>query len=102
MLRRMMEEVFRRESVMSPTPVIESTSPFTNLQLVKAGLGISAVPSASLRAAPASLGVREVRAVPGISTGPVALIYRGAVANPRVALLRSTLGLAASGETPAP
>lgn len=102
MLRRMMEEVFRRESVMSPTPVIESTSPFTNLQLVKAGLGISAVPSASLRAAPASLGVREVRAVPGISTGPVALIYRGAVANPRVALLRSTLGLAASGETPTP
>ena len=102
MLRRMMEEVFRRESVMSPTPVIESTSPFTNLQLGITGLGISAVPSASLLVAPASLGVREVRAVPGISTGPVALIYRGAVANPRVALLRSTLGLAASGETPAP
>src|SRR5256885_10458771 len=34
MLRRMMEEVFRREGVIAPTPVIESTSPFTNLQLV--------------------------------------------------------------------
>jgi DNA-binding transcriptional LysR family regulator len=93
MLRRMMEEVFRREGVIAPTPVIESTSPFTNLQLVRAGLGLSAVPDSTLQASPRSLGVRRVRVTPAISKGPVALIYRSAVANPRVALLRATLGL---------
>ncbi len=93
MLRRMMEEVFRREGVIAPTPVIESTSPFTNLQLVRAGLGLSAVPDSTLQASPRSLGVRRVHVTPAISMGPVALIYRSAVANPRVALLRATLGL---------
>ncbi|WP_212645094.1 LysR substrate-binding domain-containing protein [Delftia sp. PE138] len=93
MLRRMMEEVFRREGVIAPTPVIESTSPFTNLQLVRAGLGLSAVPDSTLQASRRSLGVRRVHVTPAISMGPVALIYRSAVANPRVALLRATLGL---------
>ncbi|MGE8403868.1 MAG: LysR substrate-binding domain-containing protein [Delftia tsuruhatensis] len=76
MLRRMMEEVFRRESVIAPTPVIESTSPFTNLQLVRAGLGLSAVPDSTLQASPRSLGGRRVHVTPAISMGPVALIYR--------------------------
>lgn len=93
MLRRMMEEVFRREGVMAPVPVIESTSPFTNLQLVKAGLGISAVPSTTLKVAPMPEGVCQVHIQPGISTGPVALICRSAVRNPRLDVLRAALGL---------
>lgn len=100
MLRRVMEEVFRREGLIAPTPVIESTSPYTNLQLVRAGLGLSAVPSATLQAAPQATGVRRLRVAPAISTGPVALIYRSAVANPRVQLLRATLGLPGAAPPP--
>ena len=62
MVRRMMEEVFRREGVVPPQPVIESTSPFTHLRLVAAGLGLSAVPESTLRSAPAIGQVKRVRA----------------------------------------
>lgn len=93
MVQRMMEEVFRREGVMPPVPVIESTSPVTNLRLVAAGLGVSAVPRATL----ASVGVEGVcrlRVQPAIPAGPVGLIYRAQPVQPRVALLRQALGLA--------
>lgn len=93
MVQRMMEEVFRREGVMPPAPVIESTSPVTNLRLVSAGLGFSAVPRATLDAA-ATPGVRRVRVHPPIPAGPVGLIYRATPANERLALLRQALGLA--------
>ena len=102
MLRRLMEEVFRREGVMAPVPVIESTSPFTNLQLVKAGLGISAIPSSTVKAAPLPSGVRRVRVEPGIPAGPVALIFRSAVRNPRLEVLRVALGLAPESDVLAP
>lgn len=93
MVQRMMEEVFRREGVMPPAPVIESTSPVTNLRLVSAGLGFSAVPRATLDAA-AVPGVRRVRVQPPIPAGPVGLIYRASPANERLTLLRRALGLA--------
>ncbi|RZL88036.1 MAG: LysR family transcriptional regulator [Variovorax sp.] len=95
MVRRMMEEVFRREGVMAPVPVIESTSPVTNLRLVAAGLGLSAVPDATLRSAQAIGSVKRVRVHPPIPPGPVALIHRAAPGNPRLALLREALGLRA-------
>ncbi len=101
MLRRMMEEVFRREGVMAPIPVIECTSPFTNLQLVKAGLGISAVPSSTLKASSLPDGVRRVSIQPGIPAGPVALISRSAVRNPRLDVLRAALGLPPEADTAA-
>lgn len=91
MLRRMMEEVFRREGVIAPMPVIESTSPFTNLQLVKAGLGISAVPSSTLALTPQLKGIGVVRIERGISAGPVALITRDTAENPRLAVLRAAI-----------
>lgn len=94
MVQRMMEEVFRREGVMPPVPVIESTSPVTNLRLVAAGLGLSAVPRATLDATAAE-GVRRVRVQPPIPPGPVGLIFRAAPVGDRLALLRRALDLPA-------
>lgn len=71
-----MEEVFRREGVLAPLPVIESTSAVTNVQLVAAGLGVSAVPGATLRAGHGPDLVRPVRVHPPILPNPVALIYQ--------------------------
>lgn len=102
MLRRMMDELFRREGVVAPVPVIESSSPFTNLQLVQAGLGISALPSPILEAAPMPDGVRRVCIRSGISAGPVALVSRGPVPNPRLDVLRAALGLTQAAGAAAP
>ena len=93
MVRRMMEEVFRREGVVAPLPVIESTSPVTNVQLVAAGLGVSAVPGATLRAGHGAGLVKRVRVHPPIPPNPVALIYRAGPEDPRLTTLRHALGL---------
>lgn len=93
MVRRMMDEVFRRHGVLMPAPVIESTSPVTNLRLVAAGLGLSAVPATTVRSALALREVKQLRAHPAIPPAPVALIHRAIPANPRLALLREALGL---------
>ena len=93
MVRRMMEEVFRREGMVAPIPVIESTNPVTNLQLVAAGLGLCAAPGAVLRAAQGAGAVKQVRVQPPVPSNPVALIYRAVPRNPRVALLRQALEL---------
>lgn len=91
MLRRIMEEVFRREGVMAPLPVIESTSPLTNVQLVKMGLGLSVVPSSTLALLPKLTGVRAVAVERGIFAGQVALITRDQAENPRLQVLRAVL-----------
>jgi len=93
MVRRMLEEVFRREGVFMPIPVIESTSPVTNLKLVAAGAGLSAVPATIARSSLALGAVKQVRAYPAIPSSPVALVYRFTYENPRVVLLRHALGL---------
>ena len=93
MVRRMMDEVFRRQGVLMPAPVIESTSPVTNLRLVAAGLGLSAVPATTVRSALALGEVKQLRVHPAIPAAPVALIHRATPANPRVGLLREALGL---------
>lgn len=93
MVRRMTEEMFRREGVAPPLPVIESTGPVTNVQLVAAGLGLSAVPGATLRAGYGAGRVQRVRVQPRIPPNPVALIYRAGPDNPRLQMLRVALGL---------
>ena len=93
MVRRMMEEVFRREGLIAPVPVVESTSPVTNVRLVAAGLGLSAVPESTLRSTQGTHPVARVRVHPAIPPGPVALIHRTGPDNPRLALLREALGL---------
>lgn len=95
MARRMIEESFMLAGVVPPLPVVESTSPVTNVQLVAAGIGLSIAPANTvLRHAQNMSLVKRVRVSPAIPTGPVALVYRAVVANPRVALLRDALGLA--------
>lgn len=93
MLRRLIEQGFLQAGLVPPVPVVESTSPVTNVQLVAAGLGLSAAPAATVRHELAIGRVKRVRVSPGIVPGPVALICRAGVANPRVALLREALGL---------
>ena len=91
MLRRMMEDVFRKADVKAPVPIIESTSPFTNMQLVRAGLGISAVPRSTLAITPGLKDVKEVRVEREIEEGPVALITRADITNTRVTILREAI-----------
>ncbi len=95
MARRVIEDSFMRAGVVPPVPVIESTSPVTNVQLVAAGIGLSIAPDmTALRHAQNMNLVKRVRASPAIPPGPVALIYRAAVENPRVTLLREVLKVA--------
>lgn len=93
MVRRMMDDVFLRQGLIAPVPVIESTSPVTNYRLVAAGLGIGAVPGASLRGMRADGLVKALRVTPPISPGPVALIHRAHADPVRLALVRRMLGL---------
>jgi LysR family transcriptional regulator of abg operon len=95
MARRVIEESFMHAGVVPPLPVIESTSsPVTNVQLVAAGIGLCITPATTaLRHAQNMSLVKQVRVSPAIPPGPVALIYRAAVVNPRVALFREALGL---------
>ncbi len=93
MVRRALVEAFMRAGVTPPPPVIESTSPVTNVALVAAGLGLSMVPAATLRLAAKPQQVKRVRVHPMIPPGPVALVYRAQNPHARVELLRTALGL---------
>jgi LysR family transcriptional regulator of abg operon len=92
MVRRTMDEVFSRAGVLMPVPVIESTSPVTNLRLVAAGVGLSAVPTTTVHAALVLGEVKRIHAHPAIPPAPVALITRSTPENPRLVLLRRALG----------
>jgi len=93
MARRMLEESFLRVGVMAPVPVIESTSPVTNVRLVAQGLGLSIVPAAVLASTGPAGKVKAVKVDPAIPGYPVALIYRAEVESPRLPSLRAALGL---------
>lgn len=93
MMRRALEDAFLRAGATPPAPIIESTSPVTNVSLVAAGLGLGMVPAATLRQSTNLHQVKRVRVNPMIAPGPVALVYRAQNPNPRVQLLREVLGL---------
>lgn len=97
MVRRVIDDGFGRAGLVPPRPLIESTSPVTNLRLVAAGAGLSVVPAASLSHGWTSAGVVRLRVLPDLAAGPVALISRAGAANPRVDLLRDALAAAGSG-----
>jgi LysR family transcriptional regulator, regulator of abg operon len=82
-----------RAGAVPPLPVVESTSPVTNVQLVAAGAGLSIAPTTTSRHAQSLGQVKSLKVSPAIPPSPVELIFRGAVANPRVELLREALGL---------
>lgn len=93
LIRNVVEENFLRAGLIPPDPVVESTSPVTNVKLVAAGLGLSAVPSSTMREAERSGKVKRIRVHPPIAPTAVGLIYRAsAVSHPRLALLRQALG----------
>ena len=91
MTRRVMDDVFRRAGVIAPVPVIESASPFTNLQLVKGALGIGVVATSTLAVAAQAKGVSRVSIEPEILSDPVALITRMSAPNPRLTVLREAI-----------
>ena len=91
MVRRILDDRFRLEGAVAPTPTIESTSPVTNVQLVAAGVGLSVVPGATLRAGHGVGRIRRVRVHPPIPSNPVALVYRVASDRTRVDLLRDAI-----------
>ena len=95
MLRRLLDESFMRAGIVPPLPVVESTSPITNIRLVAAGVGHGAVPADLLRLASVAGQVQRVRVMPALTAGPVALIFRAGALNPRVAIVRDALRAAA-------
>lgn len=95
-VRRLVDETFLREGLNPPVPAIESVSPFTNIALVAAGLGLSVVPTPGLEPPGRGTGVRKLRVSPPFPPLPVVLVTRSTGgANPRVALLREALELPA-------
>lgn len=94
MLSRLLEESFLRAGAVPPASRVESSSPLTNVRLVAAGTGLSAVPAAMARSALALNEVQRVRVQPAIGPGPVALIGLAGAPSARVQLLRQALGLA--------
>lgn len=91
MVRRVIEEGFMRAGIAPPLPLVESTNPVTNLQLVAAGIGWSVVPGPSARRATAQGMVAQVRVEPQLAPGPVALIWRAGAEGERLDLLRAAL-----------
>lgn len=92
LIRNVIEDNFLREGLIPPEPIVESTSPVTNVKLVAAGLGLSAVPASSMREAEHSGEVKRIRVHPPIAPTAVGLIYRNSAAShPRLALLREAL-----------
>jgi DNA-binding transcriptional LysR family regulator len=76
MMRRVLEECFLRAGVAAPQPVIESTSPVTNIELVAHGVGLGVVPANSVKTAVAHGRVRRIAVTPAIPPNPVALMWR--------------------------
>ena len=93
MVRRIVDQAFAVAGHLTPQPWVESSNPVTNLRLVAAGQGISAVPSDLLDDAATAATVARLSLRTRLARGPVALIHRRAVDNPRVDMLRWALGL---------
>jgi LysR family transcriptional regulator, regulator of abg operon len=91
MIRRAVDECFLRSGVPAPAPVVESTSPVTNIELVAQGVGIGVAPEASVRTALAQKRLVTLPVRPAIPAGPVSLIWRHGPEDPRLDLLRAAL-----------
>lgn len=95
-IRRLVEEIFLREGLAAPQPIVQSVSPLTNVKLVAAGVGLSAVPATAAADAQHAGRIAQVKVRPQLPAAPVALVYRPETAShPRIAELRHALELAA-------
>lgn len=91
MVRRVVEECFLRAGVAAPQPLVESTSPVTNVELVAQGLGLGVAPAHSARAAIAQGRVARIPVVPAIPPNPVALMWRSGPRHAAIDALRGAL-----------
>jgi DNA-binding transcriptional LysR family regulator len=91
MVRRLVDERFLRAGVPPSRPLVESTSPVSNVQMVAAGIGWSVVPEPIGRQAVAAGSVCAIKVRPALDEGPVALIFHEGHGDERVALLRAAL-----------
>lgn len=97
LLRQTVEDCFVRDGVVPPAPIVESTSPVTNVRLAARGIGVTAVPARVTQEAEEAGAVVRVRVQPPLPAVAVALVYRAsASAHPRITRLREALGLAKS------
>lgn len=92
LVRDVVDRAFVGQGLRPPTPAIESAYPATNLALVAQGIGIAALPGASMLSAERSGIVRRLKVSPGMPMPPVSLVYRrAAVADEKLATLRAAL-----------
>lgn len=92
--RRGVDDAFARAGCLSPTPVVESAHPGTNVRLVSEGLGLSAVPVDTLRLAEAAGEVVRLKLQAPLALSSVGLIYRAVQAqDAKIHWLRDALGL---------
>jgi DNA-binding transcriptional LysR family regulator len=91
MVRRLLEESFVRQGLRAPEPLLESTSPVTNVELVAQGLGVGVVPATAARAALAQGRVARLAMAPALPPSPVALMWREGPQHDRVQALRKAL-----------
>lgn len=90
--RGIVEHAFLHAGLLPPRPVIESTSPMTNVRLVAEGLGLGIVPAVNVREAERAGLVVRLGVHPAIRPVPVALVYRStAIDHPRIKSLREAL-----------
>jgi LysR family transcriptional regulator, regulator of abg operon len=95
MLRREIDAAFLREGLTPPISVVESSNPVTNLKLVRAGIGLSLLPEATIEAMDTE-GVRLLPVRPAIGSGPVALFHHASEPAWRISLLSDALARAGS------
>ena len=90
-LRRTLADCFARAGQLMPQPVIESSSPMSNVRLVAAGLGLCAVPTDTLDLlkVPDTVACLPVR--PRLTPSSVGLYYRAQAEHPRIDALRQAL-----------
>lgn len=91
MVRRVLEECFLGAGVAAPQPLVESTSPVTNIALVAQGIGLGLAPAHSAQAAIAARHVARVAVTPAIPPNPVGLMWRKGPMPPAVDALRDAL-----------
>lgn len=97
MVRRVLEQSFLVQGLPAPEPLVESTSPVTNVELVARGIGLGAVPATAARVALAQGRVVRLRMAPPPPPSPVALMWRHGPEQERVRALRNALQAARLG-----
>ncbi|WP_423455130.1 LysR family transcriptional regulator [Ottowia sp. VDI28] len=90
-VRRFLEDTFAQTGYVTPTPLIESSNPITNLRFVAAGLGIAAVPQECLRLVEAPEAIASLHLRRSLPEGTLALVYRTDGAHPRLKFFREAL-----------